>query len=199
MSRRIAFFDRLASNWDEMAYTPEVQAKMKKGLEAFEISKTETIIDIGCGTGNLSAMLLAHLSPEGRIIALDFSREMIEKARAKVPDTRVHWLLEDVTSLQLPPESADRIICFSVWPHFNDGRKVAGILSNILRKGGLLHIWHVDSRATINEIHKNADPSVANDILPPAYEVTQILEGENLSVLQVIDDAEQYLISAVRG
>ena len=70
MNRRIAFFNRLASSWDEMAYTSEVQAKIKKGLEAFEISKAETVVDIGCGTGNLSAMLLDHLSPEGRIIAL---------------------------------------------------------------------------------------------------------------------------------
>jgi len=44
------------------------------------VNPDETVLDVGCGTGNLTGALLARLSATGRVIAVDISPRMIEVA-----------------------------------------------------------------------------------------------------------------------
>lgn len=57
-------------------------------------------LDIGCGTGALSEMILAHGSPAS-ILAVDPSAEYIEFAKLKHPDSRIVFQVGDATNL--PP------------------------------------------------------------------------------------------------
>jgi trans-aconitate 2-methyltransferase len=43
-----------------------------------------TVVDLGCGPGNLTTLLVARW-PDARVVGLDSSAEMIEKARATTP------------------------------------------------------------------------------------------------------------------
>jgi malonyl-CoA O-methyltransferase len=79
-----AKFSRAADSYDSYA---KVQADVARRLAAMLPSTGEktgcnTILEIGCGTGNFSA-LLADRFPEAKIVALDFSPEMIAIARRK--------------------------------------------------------------------------------------------------------------------
>ena len=57
-----------------------------------------TILDAGCGTGTLALLLE---SAGYRVTGVDFSRGMIEQARAKDRASRVTWHVGDITSLDL--------------------------------------------------------------------------------------------------
>jgi ubiquinone/menaquinone biosynthesis C-methylase UbiE len=50
-------------------------------LPLMKISERETVLDVGCGAGWLCRMLASQV-PQGRVVGLDVSNEMIERARA---------------------------------------------------------------------------------------------------------------------
>jgi hypothetical protein len=69
-------------------------------------------------------------------------------------------------------------------------------LFRITRAGGHLHIWHLISRARVNEIHAGAGECIRNDELAPATVTARLLEGAGYRVLETRDDDREYLVSA---
>lgn len=68
--------------WDAEKYdtvkAPQVDAGRELIAEA-GVKKTDSILDIGCGTGKLTAEL-AGLASEGSVTGIDPSGEMLDKA-----------------------------------------------------------------------------------------------------------------------
>jgi len=194
---KAAYFDRIADKWDGWEDLPSIAAKLGAGLDELGISPDELVIDVGCGTGNLTLALLSRLSPAGRVVAVDISPRMVEEAGRKIRDPRVDWRVADVRRLPLPDSACDRAICLSVWPHIEDREAAAEELGRVLNPGGRLHIWHLSSRETITQIHASAGGPIQNDVLPPAAETAAILERHGFIATCVIDDASRYLVTAV--
>ena len=195
MNRR-EYFDDLANRWDDFYETDRVRPLLVDGLRRLAVDPVEQVIDLGCGTGALLGCLLEHLGPEGRVHAVDFSPRMIEKAKAKHHDDRVSFLVADASRIPVPNASMDRVLCFSAWPHFPDPDAVIKELLRLLRPGGRLHVWHVDSREKINDIHKHANAAVHHDILEPADQLSNRMRSVGLAVEDQHDDQETYLITA---
>ena len=195
---RVEFFDGIAEKWDGWEDLPALAGKLAAGLDEMGVGPGEVVLDVGCGTGNLTRALLAHLSPAGRVVAVDISPRMIAVARAKVADARVAWHAVDARRLPLADASCDRVICYSVWPHFDDREAVAGELRRVLRPGGHLHVWHLSARARINDIHAGAGPAVRHDVLAPVGETAALLAGAGFDVVTADETAERYLVSAVK-
>jgi trans-aconitate 2-methyltransferase len=60
----------------------------------------ETFVDLGCGTGRLTAQLL-ELLPRGHVIGVDGSEAMLEQARELLPE-RTTFVRADLLELSLP-------------------------------------------------------------------------------------------------
>lgn len=195
---KATFFDGIAHKWDSWEDLAAVAARLKSGLRQFGLSGSETVVDVGCGTGNLTLALLSELSAEGRVMAVDLSRRMIDVARGKVADRRVQWTVADAQFLPLPDGFAERVICYSVWPHLQDHAAAALELGRVLTPGGHLHIWHLLSRDRVNEIHASADEAVRGDTLPEAKSTSQLLEHAGFKVVTAVDAADLYLVTAVK-
>lgn len=192
------FFDGIADKWDGWEDLEAVARKLSHGLDDLGVTADEAIVDVGCGTGNLTQALLGKLSQAGRVVAIDISNEMVKRAREKVSDPRVEWHVGDASRMPIDDSSVDRIICFSVWPHFEDPDAAIEEFKRVLRERGTLHVWHLSSRATINEIHASAGEAVANDVLVPATGAANLLEQHGFVPYEVIDNDERYLVSARR-
>ncbi len=190
------FFDGIADKWDGWEDLEEVARKLSRGLDDLGVTANEAIVDVGCGTGNLTQALLNKLSQAGRVLAIDTSNEMVKRATDKISDPRVEWHVGDASHMLIKDSSVDRIICFSVWPHFEDLDAVIEEFKRVLRERGALHVWHLSSRATVNEIHASAGDAVANDLLVPATETAKLLEQHGFVPYDVIDNDERYLVSA---
>jgi demethylmenaquinone methyltransferase/2-methoxy-6-polyprenyl-1,4-benzoquinol methylase len=199
----IQFFDSIAEKWDSWENLPELHQKFQSGFDEFGVKTGETILDIGCGTGNLSLSLLDSIGKDGRIHALDISPKMIEIARRKISDPRTTWHVGDAASLPLPDGSMDRVFCCSVWPHFNDHSIIVREIRRVLRNHGTVHVWHLISRARINSIHRKAGEqsshSIQEDVLKPAAETAGFLVAQGFTVTAMADDEHRYLVSAYKG
>jgi demethylmenaquinone methyltransferase/2-methoxy-6-polyprenyl-1,4-benzoquinol methylase len=193
---KAAYFDGIARRWDGWEDLPALADKLGAGLEALGVGPGESVLDIGCGTGNLTGALLARLGRDGRVTAVDISRRMVRIARRKVRDPRVTWLVAGVERLPLPAASFDRVICYSVWPHLDDRPAVAAEIGRVLKPGGRVHVWHLSPREAIDRIHASAGGVIGNDRLPPAAETAALFRERGFRLLEVVDDAAGYLVDA---
>lgn len=95
------------------------------------------IADLGCGTGTL-AVLLAQAGH--RVCGLDFSRGMIDRARAKAESARVdiELVVADAMSPPWPPGSMDCVLARHVLWALPDARRALGRWLALLRRSGRL-------------------------------------------------------------
>jgi len=86
-------FSRAAESYDNYA---KVQTEVARRLAAklppaHKKPEIKTILEIGCGTGNFTALLAARF-PGAKIVALDFSPEMLAKARYKLQGKAIDFV-----------------------------------------------------------------------------------------------------------
>jgi trans-aconitate 2-methyltransferase len=61
----------------------------------------ELVVDLGCGTG-ASTRPLAARWPDARVVGVDSSPQMLDRARRADPDGRIEWVEADITDWELP-------------------------------------------------------------------------------------------------
>ena len=191
------YFDSIAHLWDSWEEMDELQLRLREGLLSLGLTAKERVLDLGCGTGNLTRVLLQLLSPQGQVVAVDFSKKMLQVAREKVFDPRLTWLQAPATDIPWEAESIDRVICFSTWPHFSEPAAVGRELYRLLREGGWFHIWHNAGKDKINEIHTRVGGVIGGDLLVPAADLAQLLQEEcGFQMVERVDTESHYLLSA---
>jgi len=199
MNAKRVYFEEVADRWDGMVDLNGLQARLRLVLDDIQIGTDERILDLGCGTGNLTALLTERLSHTGCVVAVDFSGRMLSRARTKVKDPRVSWVVADAHTLPLADASVDRVFCFSAWPHFDDPDRVAEGIARVLRPGGRLHILHTASRLEVNEIHLHAGRPLERDLLVPVEETSAMLREGGFREMKVWEDDRTYGIEIARA
>ena len=105
----------------------------------FESDDSFTILDAGCGTGNLIKLLVERF-PNAKIYGLDFSNDMLEIAKKKNPSVSfIEGDIFDVENLPLP--SFDLIVVSFVLHNFineDEHLKAMQTLNNMLSVNGKL-------------------------------------------------------------
>jgi trans-aconitate 2-methyltransferase len=125
------------SEWDAAAYDRVAAPMTERGVELvdrLELDGTETVMDAGCGTGAVTARLLERL-PHGRVIALDGSQAMLDRAAERLRDDRVSFIRADLAQ-PLPVEPVDAIVSTSTFHWVTDHRALFAHLAAALRSGG---------------------------------------------------------------
>ncbi|GAA1602071.1 methyltransferase domain-containing protein [Catellatospora bangladeshensis] len=90
-------------------------------------------LDAACGTGRHTGYLAAR---GHRVIGVDSSPDMLDRARAKVPGAA--FQLGDLHELPLPDASVDLVTCALALTHVPDLAPVLGEFARVLRPGGHL-------------------------------------------------------------
>lgn len=194
---RMGFFDKLALKWNAMQNLPRQEAGLARFLVESGVASDECILDVGCGTGTLTRVLLRHLAAPGRVVAVDLSAKMLELARAAISDPRVDFLHAAAEAVPCPDGTLDRVICYSAWPHFRDPTAVLGEWRRLLKPGGHAHVLHLISREEVNAIHGGADDhAIHHDLLVPVTELAQIFTVHGFRTTAQHEDDASYLLSA---
>lgn len=126
-------YDRWAASYDEEENrTRDLDAQMLRAHGPR--MRGRTVLELGCGTGKNSEWIAAECS---RLIALDFSEGMLEKARQRVVSPNVQFVAHDIrTPLPVEDASIDVVVSNLVLEHVQDLRSVFMECHRVLRKGG---------------------------------------------------------------
>ena len=191
-----AYFNQQAHIWDEKIAEKDT-AKLERIVSCLIIESGATVLDIGTGTGIFLPYLLSRVGTAGKIIAIDHAEKMLLKAKAKRCEENIDFLCADVMAIPMVDEICDVVVCYSSLPHFPDKLKAMREMKRILKKGGRVFICHSSGRAHINSIHRQI-PTVQNDLLPDAIEMTTILTNAGFTEIIVEDKADSYFACGMK-
>jgi trans-aconitate 2-methyltransferase len=125
-------------DWDAATYdrlAAPITAMGVDVLDRLELAGDETVLDAGCGTGQVTRQLYERL-PRGRVIAVDAAPSMVEQARAALPedvDVRRADLLE--LDLESP---VDAVLSTATFHWIADHDRLFATLFAALAPGGRL-------------------------------------------------------------
>lgn len=117
-----------------------------------EISKSDaSILEIGCGPGNVTRWLRKHL-PESTILATDVASEMIEVAKKNVDNVQFEILdARDIDSLK---EKFDAVLCGFCVPYLDksDLKLLIQNSASLLNYGGVIYLSFIEGDYSDSEL-----------------------------------------------
>jgi len=130
-------FDHLASLGQDFLWRPRALWQ----LDRFRRAPVREALDIGCGTGEL-ARAVAHRYPAARVIATDFTREMLVQARrhrgTRALGPRLAFGAANAGRLPFDDGSFDLVTNAFVARNLSDLERTLAELRRVLRPGGVL-------------------------------------------------------------
>jgi trans-aconitate 2-methyltransferase len=145
-------------------------------LERLALGGDEVVLDAGCGSGRVTAQLLARL-PRGRVIAVDHSSAMLAEARTTLAsyERQVTFLPADLLQLDtLLTEPVDIVFSTAVFHWIADHDRLFAALYNVLKKPGGTLLAQCGGAGNLAELMRAADDVVQR---PP---FAALLHGQDL-------------------
>lgn len=122
-------------------YNPDADLKLGCGLptEFAKIMPGDTVVDLGSGAGNDCFVARHETGDTGKVIGIDFTEAMIDKARAnaeKLQFNNVEFRLGDIEQMPVTSGIADVVVSNCVMNLVPDKPKAFGEIFRILKPGG---------------------------------------------------------------
>jgi tRNA (cmo5U34)-methyltransferase len=118
--------------------------------------KPKRIIDLGCGTGNLTREILDHF-PDAEIHALDLSEEILDECKKRFPNAHdITYIKADFKHMNLEPNTYDLVMSSIAIHHIEDPFKIQ-LYEDVFRalKANGLFIFADQTRGITDEIYFN--------------------------------------------
>jgi trans-aconitate 2-methyltransferase len=158
-----------ARAWDAKTYDRVSNAQVEWArdvLARLPLSGDETVLDAGCGSGRVTAMLLERL-PRGRVIGVDSSEEMAEYARAALGD-RATIFVANLTELELD-SPVDAVFSNAVFHWVPNHDRLFERLCAALKPGGRL-VAQCGGKGNVQGFLAVADDVAASEPFAPHFE-----------------------------
>lgn len=103
-------------------------------LEALRLAGSESVLDVGAGTGEFLARLRAQ-GHRGRLVGVDASAAAFAEGRTNLPDAE--WQQVDASSLPFGDRCFERVAARHMLYHVDEPRDVLEEARRVLRRGGV--------------------------------------------------------------
>lgn len=104
-------------------------------LDAAALQPAERVLDVACGTGLIARLAADRVGSSGTVTGLDLSPDMIDVARA-VSHATITWHVGDATSLPLPDDTYDAVLCQMGLMFMEDRHKAVVEMRRVCAPGG---------------------------------------------------------------
>lgn len=199
-------------SWDPAQYLKFAGERTRPALDLLAripAAAPETVVDLGCGAGNLAPLLMARW-PGAKLTGVDSSPEMLSRARAAYPQAQ--FVQGDIGTWR-PPRPVDVLYSNAALHWLKDHERLLPALLDALVPGGWLALqmprnFNAPSHTTIVETIEQgpwrarlepllrrepvAAPGVYWRLLEPHSAELQVWETEYLQVLSGANPVAEY-------
>ena len=142
-------------------YIPDADLKLGCGIptQFAKIKAGDTVIDLGSGAGNDCFVARAEAGETGKIIGIDFTPAMVDKAREnadKMGYNNVQFRLGDIEKMPVTSNVADVIVSNCVLNLVPNKEAVFQEIHRVLKPGGHFSISDIVLKGTLPEKIKSA-------------------------------------------
>ncbi|MGK9475594.1 class I SAM-dependent methyltransferase [Melioribacter sp. OK-6-Me] len=154
----MAIFDTEADNYDQWYETPlgnfVDRLERRAIFSLLNATKGESIIDVGCGTGNYSLELAALGC---NVTGVDNSKKMIDIAieKARYRNLKVNFLFADVTKLPFEDDLFDAAVCVAAVEFFDNWQKGVNEIFRVVKPGGKIVIGFINKNSNWGELYQS--------------------------------------------
>lgn len=169
-------YDEAAAERLEAVYLgPDVVAQREDTLERLNIRTGETVLDIGSGPGFLAEAVAGMTGPTGKVIGVDLSPQMVERATARSSNDWLSYEVADAVSLPFSDNSFDVVVSTQVAEYVADISAFCSEVFRVMAAGGRGLIlatdwdtvcWHSEHPKRMERILKAFEPHCADSRLP---------------------------------
>ena len=155
-------YNIMTDDYDHLeGYNPDADLKLGCGLptEFAKIEKGNFVVDLGSGAGNDCFVARAETGETGKVVGIDFTPEMIEKARNnadKLGFNNVEFRLGDIENIPLMSNVADVVVSNCVMNLVPNKTKAFAEVQRILKPTGHFSISDIVLVGDLPEKIKNA-------------------------------------------
>jgi demethylmenaquinone methyltransferase/2-methoxy-6-polyprenyl-1,4-benzoquinol methylase len=135
-----SMFDRIAPVYDAMnrLMTAGLDRKWRRATVGAVVRPGDRVLDACCGTGDLA---IAARDAGGTVTGIDFSRPMLERARAKASD--IEWVEGDALALPFPDGAFDAATVGFGVRNLAELERGLRELRRVVRPGGRLAVLEI--------------------------------------------------------
>lgn len=142
----------LAARLERRAKAADEVAARNAYLGLLDIAAGERVLDVGCGTGAVTRDIARRVGTGGLAVGVDPSGALLAIAREHAEDAglggRIEFREGDALALPFPDSSFDVVVCATVLSHVPRGEAAVPELVRVLRPGGRLGVFDLDTDMT---------------------------------------------------
>ena len=129
------FWDRWAKRYDFMLSKDGRTYAQIVSLMKRKLNRDMTVLELACGTGLLSVRLVGSVK---LLEATDFSEKMIRQAKVKAHSSRLHFSVQDATSLPYTSGTFEAVVISNALHIMPEPEKALAEIKRVLKPGGIL-------------------------------------------------------------
>lgn len=193
MDEVAAYFNERAGKWDESGCSGESRVQGAV-LSLVDLKPGDSVLDLGCGTGVMIPFYLA--AQAGKIVAVDVSEKMVERAREKFDnEPSVELRASDALSLD-ESERFDAVVIYNAYPHFFEKAALVEKVYRLVKTDGRFVVAHGSGKDVINRHHEAVAAGVSCGLRAASEEST--LWADKFEIEALVDTPGFYAFSGVR-
>ncbi len=151
-------------------------------IAAMELKKTDTVADLGCGTGFFTRRIAPNV-PDGRVLAVDIQQGMIDllkKNLEKEGTKNVVPILSEENDPMLPKAGVDWILLVDVYHEFQNPKPMLQKMLESLSPNGKVALVEYrledDTAKHIKKEHRMTIKQVLAEWNPAGFELIDLIE-----------------------
>jgi len=126
-----------------------------------QVLKNETVLDIGCGTGEAARYAAKLSGPAGSIYGVDCQIKLLQKARKLDPHCTVKWCKTELANLPFEDKTFDALVGSQIYQFLFNRDLVLQECHRILKPGGRL-VLNILSRQELCPAHNAVIKALEN-------------------------------------